>query len=56
MPSVFSHEEWFMLGVGGLIALLLVLRFRIARKRRAKLPIPPTPATGESAGQPPPFI
>lgn len=34
MPYVFPNETWFALGVGLLILGLLVVRIRLARRRR----------------------
>jgi hypothetical protein len=34
VPYLFPHEDLFVVAVSALIAGLLVLRFRLARKRR----------------------
>ena len=42
MPYVFPYEDAFLLVVGGLIAGLIVLRIRLARRRRqASMPAGP---------------
>ena len=54
MPYVFPNETWFALGVGLLIMGLLVVRVRLARRRRlygtSRVPDEPSRSVSEEPG------
>lgn len=51
MPYVFPYEKLFVLGVGVLILGLLVVRVRLARRRRTSPAVPVPAGKPDEAGQ-----
>lgn len=51
MPYLFPYEQVFVAGVGGLIVLLLLVRFKLTRARRRDSAALARPADPDHAAQ-----